>query len=69
MKNVKKFNEANDVYTTNEQELINSIEHIIDNEVYLRDVRWGDGDMEMDPDTITDAAKAIVRMLKEKGII
>jgi hypothetical protein len=55
----------------NEQELINMIEDIIGSEVYLRDVPYSmqDGDMEKDPDSVTDAAKAIVNMLKERGLI
>ncbi len=58
-------------YSKNEQELINMIEYIIGSEVYLRDVPYSmqDGDMEKDPDSVTDAAKAIVNMLKERGLI
>jgi hypothetical protein len=54
-----------------EQELINMIADIIGSEVYLRDVPYSmqDGDMEKDPDSVTDAAKAIVNMLKERGLI
>jgi hypothetical protein len=75
---IKRFNESeenlniSDVSDSkNEQELINMIEDIIGSEVYLRDVPYSmqDGDMEKDPDSVTDAAKAIVNMLKERGLI
>jgi hypothetical protein len=78
LKHIKRFNEAqenlniSDVSDSkNEQELINMIEDIIGSEVYLRDVPYSmqDGDMEKDPDSVTDAAKAIVNMLKERGLI
>jgi hypothetical protein len=77
-KHIKRFNESeenlniSDVSDSkNEQELINMIEDIIGSEVYLRDVPYSmqDGDMEKDPDSVTDAAKAIVNMLKERGLI
>ena len=77
-KHIQSFNEhqenlnISDVSDSkNEQELINMIEDIIGNEVYLRDVPYSmqDGDMEKDPDSVTDAAKAIVNMLKERGLI
>lgn len=60
-----------DVISKNEQELINMIEDIISSEVYLRDVPYSmkDGDVEKDPDSVTNAAKAIVNMLKERGLI
>jgi hypothetical protein len=75
---IRRFNESeenlniSDVSDSkNEQELINMIEDIIGSEVYLRDVPYSmqDGDMEKDPDSVTDAAKAIVNMLKERGLI
>jgi hypothetical protein len=78
LKHIKHFNEAqenldiSDVSDSkNEQELINMIEDIIGSEVYLRDVPYSmqDGDMEKDPDSVTDAAKTIVNMLKERGLI
>ena len=78
LKHIKSFNEAqenldiSDVRDSkNEQELINMIEDIIGSEVYLRDVPYSmqDGDMEKDPDSVTDAAKTIVNMLKERGLI
>jgi hypothetical protein len=78
LKHIKRFNESeenlniSDVSDSkNEQELINMIEDIIGSEVYLRDVPYSmqDGDMEKDPDSVTDAAKAIVNMLKERGLI
>ena len=55
----------------NEQELIYMIKDIIDSEVYLRDVPYSmkDGDMETDPDSVKAAAKEIVNMLKERGLI
>ncbi len=69
-RHIKGFNEAtvnlniSDVSDSkNEQELINMIEDIISGEVYLRDVPYSmqDGDMEKDPDSITNAAKEIVK--------
>jgi len=63
LKHIKRFNEAqenlniSDVSDSkNEQELINMIEDIIGSEVYLRDVPYSmqDGDMEKDPDSVTD---------------
>jgi hypothetical protein len=67
MRNIKKFNEN----LVHDQDLQNEIEDIISSEVYLRDVPYSlqDGDMEKDPDSVTDAAKAIVNMLKERGLI
>jgi hypothetical protein len=55
----------------NEQELIDMIKDIIDSEVYLRDVPYSmeDGAMETDPDSVKEAAKAIVNMLKKQGLI
>jgi hypothetical protein len=46
----------------NEQELINMIKDIIDSEVYY-------GDMGLDPDSVKEAAKAIVNILKKQGLI
>jgi glycerol-3-phosphate O-acyltransferase len=74
MKNIKRiqsFNEHLDNLNIHEEELINQIEDIISNEVYLRNVPYSmqDGAQEKDPDSITDAAKEIVKMLKEKGLI
>jgi len=73
----KRFNESDSLNTSdvsdskNEHELINMIESIISSEIYLRDVPFSmqDGDMEPDPTSITDAAKLIVNMLKERGLI
>ena len=74
LKHIKRFNESDENLNSdskNEQELINMIEDIIVSEVYLRDVPYSmqDGDMEKDPDSVTYAAKAIVNMLKERGLI
>ncbi len=75
LSHLKRFNESEENLnisdSNNEQELINMIEDIISSEVYLRDVPYSmqDGDMEKDPDSITDAAKAIVNMLKERGLL
>lgn len=79
LKNIKTFEQHTDKNlnipgvsdSKNEQELINMIEDIISSEVYLRDVPYSmeDGAMEKDPDSVTDAAKAIVNMLKERGLI
>lgn len=54
-----------------EQELISNIEDIISSEVFLRDVPYSmqDGDMEKDPDSVKVAAKAILKMLKEKELV
>lgn len=51
--------------------LTSTIEDIIENEVYLRDVPYkgpfSDGEMETDPDSIRNAATKIVKMLVEQG--
>ncbi len=49
-------------------ELIKMIEDIINSDVYLRNVPYSE-DVEKDPNSITDAAEAIVIMLKERGYI
>lgn len=48
------------------EDLTSRIEDIISANIYLRDVPYSmqDGDMEVDPDSITDVAKAIVAELK-----
>jgi hypothetical protein len=73
---IKRFNESEEnlnISDANEsdQELINMIEDIISDQVYLRDVPYSmrDGEMEKDPDSITAAAKKVVDMLREKGLI
>lgn len=44
------------------------IEDIIYDEVNLRMVAYGDGDMEKDPDSVRRAAEEIVKFLRRKGI-
>ena len=74
-KNIQSFNEhqenMNLFNDNNEQDLIFKIEEIIGYEVHLRDVPYSmqEGDMEKDPDSVKDAARAIVNMLKERGLI
>jgi hypothetical protein len=48
------------------EDLIYNIVDIITNEVYLRDVKYGDGDQELDPTSVNEAAKKIVQMLINK---
>ena len=48
------------------EDLIYNIVDIITNEVYLRDVKYGDGDQELDPTSVNEAAKKIVQMLRNK---
>lgn len=57
--------------TSDEDTLLSMIEDHISSEVYLRDVPYSmqDGAQELDPDSVKDAANAIVKMLKEKGIL
>lgn len=45
------------------------IEEIISSEVYLRYVKYGDGDMEKDPESVKDASVEIVKLLKSKGLL
>ena len=52
-----------------ELELTSSIEDLIFSNVFLRYVPYGDGDQEKDPESVEDAAKEIVKMLKDKKII
>jgi hypothetical protein len=55
----------------NEQELFNKIRDIISGEVFLRDVPYSfnEGEQEKDPDSVDDAAKEIVKMLKKEGLV
>ena len=48
-----------------DEDLAYKIADIIQNEVYLRDVKYGDGDQELDPDSINEAAKKIAQMLNK----
>ena len=52
-----------------ESNLTSQIEEIISSEVYLRYVKYGDGDMEKDPETVKDASVEIVKLLKSKGLL
>ncbi len=67
------WGEAKKFYTKNnsigENNLTSQIEEIISSEVYLRDVKYGDGDMEKDPESVKDASVEIVKLLKSKGLI
>ena len=49
--------------------LIEDIRSLIDDNIGLKEVRYGDGDMEVDPRTVDLAANAIVKMLKEKDYL
>lgn len=69
MKHIMTQQELNENMNVDEEKLIFDIEEIISTEVQLREIRYGNGDMETDPDSITDAAKEIVNMLKKKGLI
>jgi len=51
-----------------ENDLMYMIADIISDEVYTRNVPYSD-DVDVDPNSIDDAAKRIVNMLKEKGLI
>jgi hypothetical protein len=48
-----------------------AIAEIISNEVYLRDVPYSleDGAQEKDPDSVMDAAREIVKYLRDAGLI
>ena len=67
------WGEAKKFYTKNnsidENNLTSQIEEIISSEVYLRDVKYGDGDMEKDPESVKDVSVEIVKLLKSKGLI
>ena len=67
------WNQSKKFYNTNkiidESDLSSQIEDIISSEVYLRDVKYGDGDMEKDPESVKDASVEIVKLLKSKGLI
>ena len=67
------WGEAKKFYTKNnsidESNLTSQIEEIISSEVYLRDVKYGDGDMEKDPESVKDASVEIVKLLKSKGLL
>jgi len=54
-----------------EKELVSRIEDLIQENVYIRDVPYSleDGAKETDPDSISDAAKAIVKLLKENNYV
>lgn len=56
-------------YSENEQELIYHIGDLIHSEVFLQHIPYSDGQMAMDPDSVTNAAIEIVRMLKERELI
>ena len=69
LKTPQQLNEASE--NLDISNVIDMIKDIIDSEVYLRYVPYSmkDGDMEKDPDSVKAAAKAIVNMLKERGLI
>jgi hypothetical protein len=69
LKTPQELNEASE--NLDISNVIDMIKDIIDGEVYLRYVPYSmkDGDMEKDPDSVKAAAKAIVNMLKERGLI
>ena len=57
--------------TNDHIDLRNHILDVIQNEIGLRDVPYSmqEGDMEVDPDTLEDAADAVIKLLKAKGLI
>ena len=60
---IKKFIENNS--ETPEEYIINRISDIISDEIYMRQVRYGEpDDMEIAPESIGDAAKEILKYLK-----
>ena len=62
MKHLKSINENID-----EVSLHSNITSIIDSYIYLRDVKYGDdGQQEVYPESIEDAADSIIKMLKKK---
>jgi hypothetical protein len=58
-------------YLNKESDLENKIRDIIQGELYLRDVPYSmeEGAQEVDPDSLDDAAKAVINLLKKEGYI
>lgn len=48
-----------------DEDLAYRIVDIINDEIFLRDVKYGNGDQELDPDSVKDAAKKIAQMLNK----
>lgn len=61
MKYIKKFEQEE------KETLYNKIYNIMDNYLYLRDVRYTD-DQEVDPESITDATNEIIKLLKNTDL-
>ena len=54
-----------------ESDLEYKIRDIIEGELYLRDVPYSmvEGEQEVDPGSLDDAAKAVIKLLKKEGLI
>jgi ribosomal protein S8 len=71
MKHLRRFNESEENFSHEEEntlDLESKIIDIIKNETYTRDVKYTD-DQEVDPESIRDAAKSILSLLKKEGYI
>lgn len=82
MKHIKKFNESNNSktlqseaesenYLNKESDLEYKIRDIIEGELFLRDVPYSrvDGDKEVAPESLDEAAKRVIELLKKEGLI
>ena len=82
MKHIKKFNESNNSKTlqseaesenslNKESDLEYKIRDIIEGELFLRDVPYSrvDGDKEVAPESLDEAAKRVIELLKKEGLI
>lgn len=68
------YDDTEEEEDNNESTLVrleNMIRDIIQGELYLRDVPYSmqDGDQEVDPESLDDAAKAVINLLKKEGYI
>ncbi len=61
--------QTSEIDQVNENELFCTIENIISSEVFLRNVKYTDGDMELDPDSVKDTSVKIVKLLKQRGLL
>lgn len=66
MKHLKKFEGLEE---SKEESLENKIRDIIQFGVEIRDVPYGDGDTELDPSSMDDTSKEIIKLLKKEGLI
>lgn len=66
---IKKFNESNKTYVpSNDEEMINYIDDIIQYYVSLRSVQYYPDEVEINPNSRVEAAKNILKGLKSLGI-